>query len=261
MPDEVQDALEAQQDGPGGAGRPDWLPDRFENEQALLKSWEEGQRTLTQAQQRAAAAEQATADMVSRLDELENRLSRNQVAGQAYDPSTDPIVMATVQAYEEGDYQRVQQLQDMRFAQMMQAGLEMIQRQQPQAQQQAPPDTLDKLAAGYVDQEVARRLGADYDTLRDDLRATMQQAPHHVRDYVTDPDGAVEDLVRLAGWIKAEKLSERGAQLGNQPPTGHAKRLAQTVPGSGGRVAGTPNARDELIARFKATAPPGLLAG
>lgn len=252
MPEEFdQGALEAE-----GEERPEWLPTQYRDPEAFRKGWEEQNRTLTQAQQRAAEAERRALEAEQRAGYYEQQAAQPQ---QQYDPNTDPQIMMMAQAFDEGDTARYLALQDQRFAQIAMAA------QQMQAQQAQKPDHLvGDLAVGYVEQEVARRLGADYESLRGDLEQTLQTMPHAVRDPRDDPMGTVEDVVRIAGWIKSEKaLAERSEQLNTQQQQAQQmKRLSQSAYG-GGRVTGTPDARAELIEKFRQVQKtgPGSLAG
>ena len=219
--------------------RPEWLDPRYENVEAQARAYSEAQRLMTQTAQRASAAEQSAAEMAQRLEALEQRARQPQTA---YDPNSDPYLVAEASALEEGDYMRAAQIRDARNVQLLQAAKEMW---QPQPQRDPNQDQLAILA---VEQAIQRELGDDLDLVKDQVEQVLTQSPHLMRDPAHDPLGAAQDYVRVARWVKGEKLAEQTARLNTQQTqASRDKRLAQTATGGGRVDAPRPGERETLM--------------
>lgn len=224
--------------------RPDWLPDNFESPEDLAKSYREAQKTLTQAQQRASAAEETAAELAERMAALEQGQWQQP---QSQDVDENPFVIAAQRALDEGDAKTFLAIQ----AQVGQAAA-MQAYQQLMAEQGPQQDAMNRMFAIQTEQAVAQRYGDEWNQLKEGVGELLQKHPHLIPD-TADPQQAAESISLVAEMVKARRLEEQGVELTGQQSAllEHQKRQAQGLHGSSGRPPTVTNPADQWMEQVK----------
>lgn len=237
-----------QQDPPD---RPEWLDDQFATGEELQKAYRESVQAMNAAQREAADSRQGMQQIAERMTELEQRAQQQPQPGQAYDPQTDPFLLASAQAFEEGDYLRAEQLRDRRTAMLLEAAFAQWggQQNQPDPEQVAAQQ---QIFSALAERAVADKFGDEWLGLREEVSEILHKNPHFVPN-TQDPFKAAEAISFVAASVRDRRLTEQGALLGNQQIAEalRQKQLAQTEMGGSGRLPQQENPADALLKRFK----------
>ena len=206
------------------ADRPEGLPDKFESLEALARSYSELERKLTEQGQEKSNLEAQLEDLYERQQALEQTRSQQ----QAYDPSTDPTLLAYEQAMETGDY---------RAALAIQAGLMQTIVQQTAAQQpQQTGSAHDYDAWAYVAEQTAiQQVGGPEEWAQYKDRVAEEAAQENFDGLSAQQAG--NKLARLYKMVKADDVVNNQQTLAEQRSEAErqAKLDAQTTAGSSGR--------------------------
>jgi hypothetical protein len=223
MPDETPtDSTEEQS---VEAERPEWLPEKFETPEALAKSYSEMERKLTEQGQEKSNLEMQLEDLYGRLEAVEQQPHQQQ---PAYNPSTDPLLIAYQNAMENGDYQA---------ALAIQLGLtqQVAQQQIAQAPKPEQPANQDDAWAYIAEQTAIQKVGGaeEWAQYRDRVEAEANNESWEG----LSAQQAGNKLARIYRMVKADDVLNNQKTVAEQQAEAErqAKLAAQTMPGSSGR--------------------------
>lgn len=242
MSDDPKDPAEGQ-DNPEEV-RPAWLPENFKEPEALVESYKEAQRKITELTGQVKTRDENLQSFSERLEQIEAETSRQSQQTQQYD-----FQAAYDRAYEEGDTRAIIALN----AQLAQAAAEQaFQKLQPQ--QPASNDSNSEIVAKLAEAEVRARYG-DWDDYREKIADTIKAQPWLL------PDEALSSPRRLEAAFdnvyRIVKFDDQGtAGQGNQAAElqRQMKLQAQSAVGAAGRP-GSPDSDKEAWERIKAARP------
>lgn len=208
----------ALEEGADNPERPEWLPENFESPEALLASYKESQRKITELSQSNKGLEDSIQSLSSQFEEFTAAQSRpdpNQVYSQWQDLyEQDPIGT---------------------MAQIAQATATQVLQQQSAGQQQptATPDVVAFIADQTMNQQYE-----DWGGYKEKVAEVIAQNPLFQRDELwTNPQAASQALDSAYQMVKAQDvLSGEYAQQKQQADARAMKLAAQTAQGAGGRI-------------------------
>lgn len=222
MAEQVQDSTPKEgEDNPDleAPKRPEWLPENFENEQALLASYRESEAALKRVQQDLHTERSAREAMEQQQAEAQQQTQ--------YQAQQNDLAARLEQAREMGDIQTELAI-NAYVAQ--QAALQAFQQAQAGPQQTLPAE----FVADYASNAVARQY-QDWDQYKDRAAAWLGQNDYLVTDEVASNPALLAQRLDIAyKAVKAEdllsgKLPEQAPNLSQQ------KMQAQTMSGAGTR--------------------------
>jgi hypothetical protein len=218
--------------------RPEWLPENFKEPEALVESYKEAQRKITELTNQVKVRDENTQSLAERLEQLEAQAAQSQQSQQQYD-----LYAAYDQAYEQGDTRAMLQINAQIAAAAAQQAV-----QQVQPQQQGPSTGQSEIVASLAEQAVSQKYD-DWDEYKPKVLDVLRQRPGLLSDEaVSSPKGladALDDAYRIAkfeDYRSGAAQQQQAAELQRQ-----AKLNAQTMQGAGGR----PSSPDEAAQRWK----------
>lgn len=215
-------ALDAGQSGENQ--RPEWLPDKFESEEAFAKSYSELERKLSQVGEERSALETQLEDLYGRVQQMEATAGTPQAA---YDPSQDPMLLAYEQAMENGDY---------RAALAIQVGLNQAAvAQAVQGMKQPEPERDYESWAFVAEQTAVAAVGGADEWAKYKERVAEEAASENFDGLSAQQAGA--KLARIYKMVKADDVLENHQTVAEQQAEAErlAKIQAQTMTGASGR--------------------------
>lgn len=222
----------------GNPVRPDWLPEKFKDEEAFVKSYGELESKLGELSERAKQAdtlEENYNELAVRLEQVEQQRHDTQ-ANQAA-----PLITAYEQAYAEGDAARMLYIQAEVAKLAVTDGLAQA---LPQLNQQV--GTLAESQANEISAYAARTLeqqyGDQWGQATDSMRTILTANPHLIPEAAkTDPSvaiAALDNVYKIATYGATPVQRDDGAAE-------REKQLAQTASGFGNRVLTPDEAKQE----------------
>ena len=206
--------------------RPEWLPEKFESVEAFAESYSNLERKLTEQGQEKNNLEYQLEDLYGRLQavEAETRESRK----PAYDPSTDPTLLAYEQAMEQGDYRAA-------LAISTNVAKANLMREQQGRQQNAEPQKDYEAWAFMAEQSAIQAVGSPEEWGQYKERVAEEAANENFEGLSATQAG--QKLARLYKMVKAEDvLSNHQTMAQRQAENDRlAKIQAQGLTGSAGR--------------------------
>ena len=231
MADQAADpaALEAEGNPELEAQRPDWLPDNFKDEQALLSSYREAESALKRAQQEAQAERAAREALEEQQQEA--------FQAQQYQTQQDDIFSRIEQAREMGDIRAEETLR----MQALAASLA------PMLQQNKQPALAPEFVADYADKTLAGKYG-DWDSYKS--RAAQWAADTGLinDEAAGNPSLLAQRLEYAYQAIKGQDVVANPQQFAQQQHDLSQEKLqAQTLAGTNGR----PAPADDNVVRWQ----------
>lgn len=226
------------------AQRPEWLPDKFENEEAFAKSYSELERKLSQQGEERSALESQLEDLYGRVQTME----ATQTQTPQYDPSQDPMLLAYEQAMENGDY---------RAALAIQVGINQAAvRQAMEGAKPEQPERDYESWAFVAEQTAMQAVGGQDEWLKYKERVAEESASENFDGLSAQQAGA--KLARIYKMVKAEDVLDNQQTQAEQQAEAdrQAKIQAQSLQGASGRP-GQPTKDEAAIAEIVKAAREG----
>ncbi len=241
-----------------GEARPDWLPEQFKDEQALLKSYNELQSKL-------GSQGSELGELRGQMDEM-LELMQQQPAQQTYqDPNQNPLVQEYERAYQEGDVQRMLAVQ----AQISQAAAQQVFEQHQGKNGDRTP--LDDYSVQQMGDQIAQKYGAD-DEVRASAMKQIEENPLLQQAYVgviENPNATLGDLARvvdtayqLAGATAMAQEKASLAQQQAEQERGRQRKIdAETLTPSGQTRVAPKSEQEDLWKAIKGSDDGRLIIG
>lgn len=235
-------------EGAGGGGegeqRPEWLPENFENPEALAASYAELQRTLSQRGEADRAREtelQQLRQRAAKADEYEEYFQAEDERRRQVDPRE-----RFMEVWEDPDRQADLVLT---IVQQNQQLAEAVQRLEQGAGKPRPGD--DVIVANYVDGRMAAEFD-DWADLQPQVSEFVQNNPH-LLGQSSNPDDILAGVKLAYKVVRSETLStDEGRQAAETAAAEReARRQAQLTP-SGSQRPATQSSDEEYWGRIRA---------
>ena len=229
--------------------RPEWLPDKFKDEQAFAHAYEQAERELSSTKEDLARLR----EQFEQLAEQQQYAQQQQQPGyqqQQYDPAADPLLNALAAAYENGDMHQVAILNASIASQVAaEAARQQVAQQAPAVQD----DTNDRVFALLTEQQLEQRYGPVWDSVKADVAEYVQGHPWLIPD-TKDPVVAANAFADVTDLVLARRADT--GQPAQQPVdqlslSRQQKLQAQSLTGGGVRTAGGLSPKDELVAQMR----------
>lgn len=241
-------AVDPQQgNNPDEPTRPDWLPENFDNPEALVKSYQEAQNKIREQGTQLNALNENYASLSDQLEQIQAAQQQPQQFGQQNDAyveqlndlfATNPAAAAALVS------QQIVQQQ--------------LQQQSQQWQQQWQPnqDAQAAIVADLAYNSLASRYGDDFEQHRDQMHELIQTQPWLIPDSAqTDPRAAAAAIENVYKLVNPGAFVPVVEHPQDQLNVTAMKQAAQSAQGAGGRPL-SPSETEEEWAKIKAAAPP-----
>lgn len=217
------------QSGEEQESRPEWLPEKFESVEAFAESYSNLERKLTEVGSEKNNLEYQLEDLYGRLQTVEAEQRK-----PAYDPQTDPTLLAYEQAMEQGDYRAA-------LAISTNVAKANLMREQQRNPQNAEPPKDYEAWAFMAEQSAIQAVGSpeEWGAYKD--RVAQEAANENFEGLSAQQAGA--KLAKLYKVVKAEDVlnnhqtmaqrqaeADRIAKINAQGLTGTSSGLQEPVP-------------------------------
>jgi len=202
--------------------RPAWLPEKFESVEAFADSYSNLERKLTEQGQEKNNLEYQLEDLYGRLQAVEAETRK-----PAFNPDTDPTLLAYEQAMEQGHY---------RAALAISTNVAKANLMREQANQPQPEPQKDYEAWAFMAEQAAiNQIGDPEEWGRYKERVAQEAASENFEGLSSVKAG--EKLAKLYKYVKAEDLLNNQQTLAQQRAEADrlAKIQAQGLTGNSGR--------------------------
>lgn len=222
--------------------RPEWLPENFDNPEALVKSYQEAQNKIREQGTQLSALNENYAELATQIEEMRT------APPQAPQQQGPDLIADYQQAYESGDYMRMLSVQDqlaaMRAQQIVNQALQPFQQQLPTLAEQQKAHAIDYAWNGLKD-----KYGQDFEAHREAMAEAIQQNEYLVPADSSDPRliaSALENVYKIVNPKAFVEPSPEQQAAQRQADALAMKQQAQSAVGAGGR----PMSPDEASAEW-----------
>ena len=203
--------------------RPEWLPEKFDSVEAFAESYSNLERKLTEQGQEKNNLEYQLEDLYGRLQTVEAEQRK-----PAFDPQTDPTLLAYEQAMEQGDYRAA-------LAISTNVAKANLMREQQANQQNAEPPKDYEAWAFMAEQTAIQNVGSveEWGAYKD--RVAAEAASENFEGLTAQQAG--QKLAKIYKYVKAEDvLNNHQTMAQRQAEADRAAKIqAQGLTGSAGR--------------------------
>lgn len=231
----------------GNPVRPTWLPEKFKDEDAFVKSYGELESKLGELSERAKQAdtlEENYSALAVRLEQVEKERTQSQQNTAA------PLITAYEEAMQQGDYARALAINAEVSRMAVREGLDAALPQLDKRVGTLAESQANEISA-YAARTLEQRYGDQWEQAKGPMGEILSANPHLIPEAAqTDPSiaiAALDNVYKIATYGAAPAPADNA-------DANRAKELAQTAQGAGGRVL-SPDEQTQEWAAIKEAKP------